>query len=217
MKDKFDYLNNRTEGEIAFRIERLLSYSQVDPQKIFVVFRLLDGHFIDRWTLIRSIDSPLSNVSITNSSITQTFKSYVDLGEIFERVNSVGNISAECKSTISLDWSKGNNTDKSIHYMNGSFQSNCGFGNINFTLESESQNEDYSKVMLYSIIVTLLATSQIFNTIWLTIKIANSQTYANGISMLTILQNIVWNAYGCLCHFFLTVNYDVRFILINKY
>jgi Txe/YoeB family toxin of Txe-Axe toxin-antitoxin module len=215
MENKLEYLSNRSEGEISFRIERLISYTQVEQlQKVFVIFRLLDGHFIDKWLLVRSINSIYSNVSMTNTSFTQTFKSYVDIGEIFEKVNLVSNIYSDCKSTISLDWSKGNNTNNSVDFINGSFISNCGFGDIYFSLESEKEDEDYSKVMIYSVFVTILAISQIFNSIWLMTKINNSQTYANSVSIITLLQNIIWNAYGCLCHFFLTINYDVSIIIL---
>jgi hypothetical protein len=211
MEQTFDFLSNRSQGEMALRMERLISYTTVVHEKVFAVFRLLDGHYIDKWALVRSVNSPYSNITITNNSITQHFNSFVDYGEIFERVNLIGNTSATCKSSIFLEWN--NNFTNLIENFNGSFSSDCGFNNFTFNLTLEREDEDYSKVMLYSIVVTLLAVSQIFNTIWLTYKTTNSQTFANSISMITILQNIVWNAYGCLCHFFLTVNYDVSYKL----
>ena len=218
----FSFLSNRLEGEIAMRIEKINSFSSFEFEKSFIVFRLLDGHYIDRWTLVRSFNNPFMNMTFTNYSILQNFSTFVDFGEIFEKIDykdsnitTDSSISTFCKSTINLDWSQNSlNKNKSQSISNvsvilGSFQSNCGFNNITFELELEKEDEDFYKVLIYSFFVTLLACSQIFNTIWLTYKISDSQTYANALSLITILQNIVWNAYGCLCHFFLTVNYDV--------
>lgn len=248
-EEKFNYLSDRSEGEIAFRIEKIKSYSSLEFDKVFIVFRLLDGHFIDKWLLVRSFNRPYWNLTIGNNSIEQHLNSFIDYGEIFEKIDYEGNEGSElpseisennensennvnstttssssspsepskysmsslnnCRSIIKLDWN--NNTLNSSNLTNimGSFSSSCGFNNFTFNLELEKEDEDYPKVMLYSVIVTCLALSQIFNTIWITLKINDSQTFANSISLITVLQNIVWNAYGCLCHFFLTVNYDV--------
>jgi hypothetical protein len=242
-QEKFNFLSERTEGEIAFRLEKINSYSTLDFEKVFFVFRLLDGHFIDRWALVRSINRPFWNLTIGNSSIQQNLNSVVDYGEIFEKIDyesdedddsgeisdsQLDNINSteknshsmaslnSCKSTLNIDWSNNTQSSANLTNLSGSFSSNCGLNNFTFSLELEKDDEDYPKVMLYSIVVTCLALSQIFNTIWITVKISDSQTFANSISLITILQNIVWNAYGCLCHFFLTVNYDVRkIILIN--
>ena len=250
-EEKFNYLSHRSEGEIAFRIEKIKSYSSLEFDKVFIVFRLLDGHFIDKWLLVRSFNRPYWNLTIGNNSIEQHLNSFIDYGEIFEKIDYEGNEGSElpseisentensenninstttsssssssepskysmsslnnCRSIIKLDWN--NNTLNSSNLTNimGSFSSSCGFNNFTFNLELEKEDEDYPKVMLYSVIVTCLALSQIFNTIWITLKINDSQTFANSISLITVLQNIVWNAYGCLCHFFLTVNYDVSY------
>lgn len=250
-EEKFNYLSDRSEGEIAFRIEKIKSYSSLEFDKVFIVFRLLDGHFIDKWLLVRSFNRPYWNLTIGNNSIEQHLNSFIDYGEIFEKIDYEGNEGSElpseisentensenninstttsssssssepskysmsslnnCRSIIKLDWN--NNTLNSSNLTNimGSFSSSCGFINFTFNLELEKEDEDYPKVMLYSVIVTCLALSQIFNTIWITLKINDSQTFANSISLITVLQNIVWNAYGCLCHFFLTVNYDVSY------
>lgn len=250
-EENFNYLSDRSEGEIAFRIEKIKSYSSLEFDKVFIVFRLLDGHFIDKWLLVRSFNRPYWNLTIGNNSIEQHLNSFIDYGEIFEKIdyeenerselpseisenteNSENNINStttsssssssepskysmsslnNCRSIIKLDWN--NNTLNSSNLTNimGSFSSSCGFNNFTFNLELEKEDEDYPKVMLYSVIVTCLALSQIFNTIWITLKINDSQTFANSISLITVLQNIVWNAYGCLCHFFLTVNYDVSY------
>jgi len=77
----------------------------------------------------------------------------------------------------------------------------------------EEEYEDYANVIAYSVIVCIFALAQIFNTLWLNKQVNSSNTLANSISLVTIVQNAVWNAYGCLCHFFLTVGYEVKFKL----
>jgi hypothetical protein len=219
-EDKFNFLSEKTEGEMALRIEKVNTFTTFDFEKAFIVFRLLDGHYIDRWALIRAVNRPFWNISFTNTSISQNFSTFVDFGEIFEKIDYQdsnftveSSSSAYCHSTIVLDWgakSTENSTILSnISHILGSFNSNCGFNNITFELYLEKDDQDYYKVLFYSFVVSLLAGSQIFNTVWMIHKIADSQTFANSISLITVLQNIVWNAYGCLCHFFLTVNYDV--------
>lgn len=47
----------------------------------------------------------------------------------------------------------------------------------------------------------------VFNTTIIQYKLKDSEGFGNGISLLTIYENIIWNSYGCLCHFFLTLNY----------
>jgi hypothetical protein len=227
--ESFIYLSKRTEGEMAFRIEKINPFNAIEFEKVYLVFRLLDGHYIDKWTLIRNFNRPFANLTIGNKYISQNFNTYVDYGEIFEKIDyensddstdsteeNIDNIlnpnTSNCKSSIFLDWS--NNTFENITNIVGTFSSNCGINQISFELELEKDDEEYGKVMFYSIIVTGLALTQIFNTIWLTHKLSDSQTFANSISLITVLQNIVWNAYGCLCHFFLTVNYDVNIFLI---
>jgi hypothetical protein len=220
--DKFNFLSQKKEGEMALRIEKVNTFTSFDFEKAFIVFRLLDGHYIDRWALIRAVNRPFWNISFTNSSINQNFSTFVDFGEIFEKVEYKDSnftvdstSSAFCRSTIVLDWGvksfENSTTTSNISHILGSFSSDCGFNNITFELQLEKDDEDFYKVLLYSFVVSLLAASQIFNTVWMIHKISDSQTYANTISLFTVLQNIVWNAYGCLCHFFLTVNYDVHF------
>jgi hypothetical protein len=51
-----------------------------------------------------------------------------------------------------------------------------------------------------------LALSQIFSTIWLNKKIKENNSQSKIISLFTISQNIIWNAYGSLCHFYFAVN-----------
>jgi hypothetical protein len=86
---------------------------------------------------------------------------------------------------------------------------------FHFNLSIEEEYEDYSKVLAYSVTVCVFALAQVFNTLWVNRQLNSSNTSANSISLITIVENTVWNSYGCLCHFFLTVSYDVSLINIK--
>ena len=62
-------------------------------------------------------------------------------------------------------------------------------------------------VTFYSILTIIICLLIAFNTSIIQYKLKDSEGFANGISLLTIYGNIIWNSYGCLCHFFLTLNY----------
>lgn len=83
---------------------------------------------------------------------------------------------------------------------------------ITFAMSIEEDYEDYGKVLAYSVTVCVFALAQVFNTLWVNRQLNSSNTLANSISLITIVQNTVWNSYGCLCHFFLTVSYDVKIL-----
>lgn len=78
-----EYLDNRIEGEIALKIEKYFNkiYSS---EKIFVTFRLLDGDVIDKWIIVKSLNYPFANATVTNTTLTQSYFSLVEFGEIFD-------------------------------------------------------------------------------------------------------------------------------------
>ena len=212
-----DYLDGKREGEIALKIEKLFNPA-LSSEKMYVTFRLLDGGVIDKWIIVKSLNFPFTNVTLTNTSLTQSFLSIVEFGEIFDANNIVISkrlfihLILDCKSEFHFDWKDNTAQDpETINNFLGSFKSNCeGMNDVTFTLSLEEEDEDYYKVLIYSITVCTFALAQIFNTLWLTKQINSSNTLANSISLVTIVQNTVWNSYGCLCHFFLTVSYDVK-------
>jgi hypothetical protein len=100
--------------------------------------------------------------------------------------------------------------------LKGSFDSNCGIS-FTFSLDKEDEMSHYSQLTAYSVIVTILALSQIFNSIWLNCKVESYPSFANSISLITIVENMIWNSYGCLSHFFFTINLDVNIIYLYNY
>lgn len=77
------YLENRNKGEIALKIERYFN-KVTSSERIFVTFRMLDGNVLDKWIIVKSINFPFVNTTVTNTSLTQSFLSIVEFGEIFD-------------------------------------------------------------------------------------------------------------------------------------
>ena len=80
--------------------------------------------------------------------------------------------------------------------------------NLNFSFVKIDSLDEHSSFGVYSIMISSLAISQIFSTIWLNYKIENNFTNSNSVCIFTIAQNIIWNAFGSLCHFYFAVNYE---------
>lgn len=202
----FDELNN--EGEIQFRMDYHNIFTGYSNDRLNVRFLILDGNYIDKWININSYSMLGNNLNITNTTFQQEFITTVDYGEIFEKIS----LNYKCHSRITFNWTDSIKDDHSqssdYSLFKGSFISDCGFANLTFNLLLANPIEDNNRIALYSVLVSFLAISQIFHSLYLTMKIANSQTYAKSLSLITLGQNIVWNAYGCLCHFFMTVKYE---------
>ncbi len=97
--------------------------------------------------------------------------------------------------------------------MNGKFKNNECFIPLNITLEDltvRDLNEDNSNHVFYCLFVSFLIIFQIYSTILLINKISDNFTNSNSVSLYTVGQNTIWNAYGCLFHFFIAVNNEVK-------
>jgi len=134
---------------------------------------------------------------------------YIIHGRIFDILSST----KECKASFEINWEYSVDLDSTIfpfiNKLAGQIKTNsdCDIPlEINFDLEKEDPLEDNFRYVLYSLLVSLLCLTQMFSTIWLNQKIIHSMTNSNSISLITVGQNTIWNAYGCLCHFFLAVN-----------
>lgn len=223
---ELEFLSNRREGEIGIKIEKMTPMTILQFEAVMVLFRLLDGNYIDKWIIGRSMTKLGGESSLVtrDDGFSGNFSTDFQYGEMLELAEPPQSskeyyLTLDCFSEVNLSWDS-KNTSMVVDKLNitaevddyksltGSFKSPCGFEFI-FEVTIEEPYSDYNQIMLYSIIVSVLALFQIFNTVYLTNKVGDSTSYANSISLITIAQNIIWNTYGCLCHFFLTVNYDI--------
>lgn len=60
---------------------------------------------------------------------------------------------------------------------------------------------------------TFIALLGILSTMWLSVKTTSSVQHSKSISLITLGQNIIWDAYGCITNFFIMAGDDVYFIL----
>jgi len=65
---------------------------------------------------------------------------------------------------------------------------------------------------MFSSITSLLG---IFSTMWLSVKTTSSVQNSKSISLITLGQNIIWDAYGCITNFFIMAGDDVKFIFLK--
>ena len=78
-------------------------------------------------------------------------------------------------------------------------------------------DEDSAGHVIYCLLVSVLVLTQIFITVVMNKKIFDNFTNSNSISLFTVGQNTIWNAYGCLFHFFIAVNNEVISFNIGLY
>ena len=195
-----------------FNINGLL-YLQFSMNKnLNLIIRLTEGSYIDNWKVI------YNEISIKNLKIEDKiyynyvffegeFKSEIENGKIFEREN----IDTNCKTYLALNFTK--NINKTINFkenINGILKTKCSNlneFNIQINIKKKNSISENNNIRNYSILTIFISLLMILNTNIIKYKLKNSTNFANGISLFTIYENIIWNSYGCLCHFFLTLNY----------
>ena len=177
-----------------------------------VNIRILKGKYIDNWMIIQS-EISIEKIIFDNKTneflfLKGEFNSQASTGELFDHLSS----NTSCKSNISLKFPK--KEDHTINYEKivGIIHSNCFNSDIEFNVIIKDEKKDDIAISSYSCIISVVTLLSILNTLWINHKLNESQSYAKSISLCTIYQNIIWNSYGCLCHFYLTINYSKHFV-----
>ena len=150
-----------------------------------------------------------SSFSHFNSYINISYLSTIQRGKFFSRPYS----QVYCYINYIVNFS----IDKNAHSLKNEIKNitgylysrNCSeFTSMNFTLyKATLSKKSYLHVLLYSITSFLLGIFHIISTKLIFKKLDSSLVNTNAICLLTICQNILWNSYGCYCHFFLLLNY----------
>ena len=197
--------NNKNLGKCYMKI--LMDNKQFNP-KIQILFKLFEGKYSDSWAIISN--NEIKETNINDSYINNDYNSLIEFGENLDKPFKT----MKCTSNIELYYEK--NSNKKIIKLNGTFTSeNCDY-QFKFMTNIMKEEIPFWEVTSYSIISTTISLLTMFNTIWTIIKINGSQVYGNSISLITICINIIWDAYGCLSHFFLFVfyrNYSYHFAI----
>ncbi len=191
---------------------QLSTNRNIFPDNLNLIIRLTQGSYIDNWIAFYN-EIPIKNVKINETNLFNNnfilfegeYESQIEIGEVFERKK----LYSKCKSYILLNLTKNEN----INYKNniqGTLRAKCNNElEYDITLNIKIKNSEIEKqnVNFYSLLTIIICLLMAFNTSIIQYKLKDSEGFANGISLLTIYENIIWNSYGCLCHFFLTLNY----------
>lgn len=175
--------------------------------------RITRGKYIGYWQNLNNVIK-ISNILLENDTDYLYFKGNFDTkaekGKIFDKTSS----ESHCESTIFLKFkiNKENNTVDYLNNITGRINSTCNILEFEFVVSLEDMNIEYQVVTWYSATVSLISFFSILNTVWINLKLNDSETFARSISLITVYQNVIWNSYGCLCHFFLTINYGKYFL-----
>ena len=189
-------------GKIYFRLARTTQLSSLSSSNYKILIRLLHGAYIDTWTLLTSIETP-NLVHITNDSeIKGKFSTFIEEGHDLNKAHS----SIKCESNISLTFT---NISYNKYQTVFGVLTTCNNLSISFTADSEDEYINHTEITIYSVVSSLIGLISLANSFWLIRKLEGSTANGAAVSLITIGMNTIWNAYGCLCHFFLCVSYKI--------
>ena len=195
-----------------FNLNGLLYLQFSKNKNLNLIIRLTEGSYIDNWKIIYN-EIPIKKLKIEDKIYYNyvlfegEFISEIENGKIFERENLYSN----CKTYLTLNFTK--NINKTINFkenIKGILKTKCSNlkeFNIQINIKRKNPILENNNIRNYSILTIFISLLMILNTNMIKYKLNNSENFANGISLFTIYENIIWNSYGCLCHFFLTLNY----------
>ena len=195
-----------------FNLNGLLYLQFSKNKNLNLIIRLTEGSYIDNWKIIYN-EIPIKKLKIEDKIYYNyvlfegEFISEIENGKTFERENLYSN----CKTYLTLNFTK--NINKTINFkenIKGILKTKCSNlkeFNIQINIKRKNPILENNNIRNYSILTIFISLLMILNTNMIKYKLNNSENFANGISLFTIYENIIWNSYGCLCHFFLTLNY----------
>jgi hypothetical protein len=186
----------------------------IGSEYLNIVIRLIEGVYINNWRILY-MQIPIKQLKVnniknkSNQSQIINFKGYsdsdVEIGEYFNKKKSY----LYCKSLISLNFTLFEND--TINYkkdINGELNSTCKeFDKYEIKIEEKNTESESILIKSYSKMIVILCILMIINTNIVKYRLNDSEGFANGISLIIIFENIIWNSYGCLIHFFLTLYY----------
>ncbi len=120
----------------------------------------------------------------------------------------VYHIKSDIQTSMKIKWNN-NSSMKIVADINTTIYNNT-FGFV-MDLSLKAPDEESTNYVIYSTLVSILILFQIYTTLHMNKKIIDNFTNSGSISIFTVGQNTLWNAYGCLFHFFIAVNNEVLF------
>ena len=180
------------------------------PEFININFRILKNKYIDNWICLYN-KIRINNLQIENNTNNLIFEGNFlteeEKGKVFERKE----YNPSCICNININFNKKNNI-LITNEINGKINcSSCTIKDIEFNGDNKSFYIQNKTINNYSFLITFICICVIINTHIISYSLNNSESYSNSISLITVYENIIWNSYGCLMHFYLTINYKNYF------
>ena len=209
------WFNKDSYSQIGLMYSHFSINKNIISDKLNFIIKITEGSYIDKWIAFYN-EIPINHLKIYGNNRNNyllfegEFNSNIETGEMFNRNNLYSN----CKTNLSLNFTV--NKNNSINFKEniiGILKSNCKNYSkqyeIKIKMKTKNSNREFKQVKIYSILTTIICMLMVLNTIIVQYKLNNSEVIANGICFFTIYINIISNSYGCICHFFLTINYPI--------
>lgn len=211
-----------SKGKIVMKIAQASRDIMRTAEYLQVLFRLNQGNTIDKWVVVTSTGKMIymkSEINTIEGKYFSVFEYGMNLDKPTSEKKSDSLLRLEFDRSYSslesfTETKKAKNNSKDIILLYDIIRGEFKSDNLNFkfTAEIEELYANYWIITFYSIIASLLCLCSLFNSSWIIYKLDTSVVYGNSISLITISENIIWNAYGCLCHFFLSLSLNIYYI-----
>jgi len=180
------------------------------PEFIKINFRILKNKYIDNWICLYN-KIRINNLKVENNTNNLIFEGNFlteeEKGKVFERKG----YNPACNCNININFNKKNNILNTEEISGKINCSSCIIKNIEFKGDNNSFYIQRKTINNYSFLITFICILVIINTHIISYSLNNSESYSSSISLITVYENIIWNSYGCLMHFYLTINYKNYF------
>lgn len=203
----YNITDQSNKGKIYFR-----AANQKDLKGINAFVKIIHGLHIDRWTFLTCVGRQMTvthNKSDSHSNnngihVNASFLMGIESGENFEKQKIERR---DCRAEMNLFFYNQTNDVSRFNNIKGNLTSEC-FVNISFEISIDDSMKYYKTIIFYSFLTSLISVSATVNSFWTLKQVNNSAVNGNAISMMTVAENIIWNAYGCLYHSFLYWSYS---------
>lgn len=188
-------------------------------QSIFISYTIKEGDYIDHFvkgnvslSLPNGFSNSLDlgkNVKIVKENLTMPYV----YGEFFG-----DNPHMICNNTqIELEFIKHQRTFTNgfTDYLSSDYgkiavhisDPECGF-NVDFNLGINAETKIPERVWNYSLILTTISIVEIFFTIKLIIEVSDNAQVGLNLDLVTISMSIIWNAFICTIHFYMSITIE---------
>lgn len=122
-----DNFDNQFTGEFDLRIIKLQNQHRIhldESRSVLILFRMLDGEYLDRWIFSNTYGLYLTKASFKNNTYRASFVSKIDKMEIFQKTQPT----SSCTSEFVFNIQRNETNSEIIETISGTFYSEaCAF------------------------------------------------------------------------------------------